>query len=160
MAAIALFPGAFDPITLGHLDVIQRVRPLFDGLIVAVGINPDKAGLGETDRRVALVRAVIPAGWDVGVESFSGLTVHFARQRGACVIVRGVRGAADIDYELTMARANRALAPEIDTLFVPASEQYSHVSSSLIRQIARWGNRDELRRFVPEPVIEALLSRA
>jgi pantetheine-phosphate adenylyltransferase len=154
-----VFTGTFDPITLGHVDVIERASRIFRRVIVGVGINPDKQSLFAPEERVRLVRICVADLPGVEVESFSGLTVHFVRKCGAGVIVRGVRSVADMDYELTMARTNRSLDPAVETLFLPAREEYSHVSSTLIRQIAREAGRLDLAKFVPTPVIEALLEK-
>jgi pantetheine-phosphate adenylyltransferase len=156
---IAVFTGTLDPITLGHLDVIDRASRIFRRVIVGVGSNPDKQSLFSPDERVRLVRASVCELPRVEVECFSGLTVHFVRKCGAGVIVRGVRSVADMDYELTMARTNRSLDDAVETLFLPAREEYSHVSSTLIRQIAREARRVDLVKFVPEPVIGALLQK-
>jgi pantetheine-phosphate adenylyltransferase len=156
---VAVFTGTFDPITLGHLDVIRRAARIFPRVIVGVGSNPDKQSLFTPEERVELVGACVSELAEVEVQSFSGLTVHFVRQCGAGVIVRGVRSVADMDYELTMARTNRSLEPSVETLFLPAHEEYSHVSSTLIRQIAREAVRSELALFVPDPVIDPLLSK-
>ena len=152
----ALFAGVFDPITLGHLELVQRAAAIFGRLIVGVGTNPDKSSLFTLAERVELVAASVRGLAGVTVESFQGLTVRFARERGASVIVRGVRSAADVDYELTMARTNRVLEPSIETVFLPAAESYSHISSTLIRQLAGAVGSAELAKFVPEPVIEPL----
>jgi pantetheine-phosphate adenylyltransferase len=156
---IAVFTGTFDPITLGHLDVIDRASRIFRRVIVGVGSNPDKQSLFSPDERVRLVQASVRKLQGVEVECFSGLTVHFVRKCGARVIVRGVRTVADMDYELTMARTNRSLDAAVETLFLPAREEYSHISSTLIRQIAREAGRTDLAKFVPAPVIEPLLEK-
>jgi pantetheine-phosphate adenylyltransferase len=155
----AVFTGTFDPITLGHLDVIRRASGIYRRVIVGVGSNPDKSSLFPLDERVRLVRACVADSPGVQVDSFDGLAVRFVRSCGAGVIVRGVRSVADMDYELTMARSNRSLEPAIETFFLPANESYSHISSTLIRQIAREAGRKELAKFVPTPVVEALLAK-
>jgi pantetheine-phosphate adenylyltransferase len=156
---IAVFTGTFDPITLGHLDVIRRASSIFRLVIVGVGSNPDKASLFTLDERVSLIRACVADLPSVSVDSFAGLAVRFVRSCGAGVIVRGVRSVADMDYELTMARSNRSLEPSIETFLLPANESYSHISSTLIRQIAREAGRKELGKFVPAPVVEPLLAK-
>ena len=156
---VAVFTGTFDPITLGHLDVIQRASGIFRRVIVGVGSNPDKPSLFTLDERVSLVRSCVAGLPSVQVDSFDGLAVRFVRSRGAGVIVRGVRSVADMDYELTMARSNRSLEPSIETFFLPANESYSHISSTLIRQIAREAGRKELAKFVPAPVVDPLLAK-
>jgi pantetheine-phosphate adenylyltransferase len=155
----AVFTGTFDPITLGHLDVIRRASRIFPRLIVGVGSNPDKASLFSMEERVELVRACTAELSGIEVESFDGLAVEFVRATGAGVILRGVRSVADMDYEITMARTNRVLEPSAETVFMPANEAYSHISSTLIRQIARSGGRRRLSDFVPAPVIERLMAK-
>ena len=157
--AIAVVTGSFDPITLGHLDIIGRAHSIFGRLIVGVGVNPEKPSLWTPEERVRLVQLSIDPKWDVLVEAFEGLTVDFVRRHGARVIVRGVRSMADVDYELVMAQTNRSLAPEIETLFLPASPDVAYVSATFIKHIARWGDPALLRRYVPEPVIDELVQR-
>jgi pantetheine-phosphate adenylyltransferase len=158
-ALTAVYTGTFDPITLGHLDVIQRAAALFPKLVIGVGSNPEKSSLFTAEERVALVEACTADLAGVSVRAFQGLTVRFVRDCGAGVIVRGVRSVADMDYELTMARTNRAIEPSAETLFLPAGESVAHISATLVRQIAREATRDELERFVPEVVIKALLAK-
>ncbi len=155
----AVFTGTFDPITLGHLDVIRRAATIFRRLIVGVGSNPDKSSLFTPDERVTLIRACTREIRGVEVQSFEGLAVDFVRATGAGVILRGVRTVADMDYELTMARTNRVLEPTAETFFVPASESFSHISSTLIRQIARQGGGHDLSQFVPAAVVAPLLAK-
>jgi pantetheine-phosphate adenylyltransferase len=153
---IAVYTGSFDPITLGHLNVIERGRRLVDKLIVGIGVNIEKQSLFTPDERVELVRSCV-APWDnVVVQAFSGLAVNFVRQCGARVLLRGVRSLGDIESEFTMTAANRKLDPQIETVFLMADEQYSHVSSSLIKQIASMAGDEELSRFVPRDVVTAI----
>jgi pantetheine-phosphate adenylyltransferase len=158
-AQTAAFTGTFDPVTLGHLDVIARAARLFQHVIVGVGSNPDKQSLFTTDERVRLIQECVRDLANVRVDSFAGLAVRFVRRCQAGVIVRGVRSVADMDYEFTMARTNRSLDAAVETLFLPAREEFSHVSSTLIRQIAREADREELAKFVPAPVIEPLMAK-
>jgi pantetheine-phosphate adenylyltransferase len=153
---IAVYTGSFDPITLGHLNVIERGRRLVDKLIVGIGVNIEKQSLFTPEERVELVRRCV-AQWDnVEVQAFSGLAVNFVRQCGARVLLRGVRSLGDIEAEFTMTAANRKLDPQIETVFLMADEQYSHVSSSLIKQIASMAGDEELSRFVPREVVTAI----
>lgn len=155
---IAVYTGTFDPVHLGHLDIIQRGSRLFERLIVGVGVNPDKRTLFSTEERVQLIREV-SAGWpNVEVLAFDGLAVAFVRACGARVVLRGLRTLSDMEYEFTMSLMNRNLDSEIDTVFLMANEEFSHVSSSLLRQIAALGG--DLSKFLPEPVREALVARA
>ena len=158
----AIYVGSFDPVTLGHVDIIRRGARIFSRLTVAVGLNPEKQALFEPEERLELLREVLAAIKNVEVACFRGLAVDFVRSQGAAVMLRGVRTLTDIEAEFTMSLANRALAPEIESVFLMASEKYTHISSSLIKQIAQLGqdgSAHELRQFVPEPVIEPLLAK-
>ena len=153
---VAVYTGSFDPITLGHLNLIKRSSRLVDRLIVGIGMNVGKEPLFTPEERVDLVRQTTSGFKNVEVRSFSGLAVKFVRDCGARVMIRGVRPLTDIDSEITMMMANRQLDPEIETVFLMADEQFAHVSSSLIKEIAPLAGDDELARFVPTEVIEAL----
>lgn len=157
---IAVYTGTFDPVHYGHLDVIERGSKLFDRLIVGVGINPDKKTLFTIDERVQLIKDVARAhDWhNVEVESFEGLAVRFVRERGARIMLRGLRTLSDMEYEFTMSLMNLAQDPSIETLFLMAKEEFSHVSSSLLRQIAALDGN--LTKFLPPPVLNALKERA
>lgn len=158
----AAYVGSFDPPTLGHLDLIERASRLFARVIVGVGVNPEKKTLFSPEERVGLLQESIKGLANVEVRSFSGLTVEFIRESGAAVMVRGVRTLSDIETEFTLTLANRALDPEIETVFLMAGEKYSHISSSLIKQVAQLGQhglRNHLANFVPAPVIEPLLTK-
>ncbi|MCA9246226.1 MAG: pantetheine-phosphate adenylyltransferase [Planctomycetales bacterium] len=156
---IAVYTGSFDPITLGHYNVIERSSRLVDRLIVGVGVNADKRELFTPEERVDLVvRATHKLG-NVEVRQFSGLAVSFVRAVGAHVIIRGIRSLTDMDAEFTMTLANRKLDPGIETVFLMADEEYSHVSSSLIKQITPLAGDEELARFVPEQIIADLRAK-
>jgi pantetheine-phosphate adenylyltransferase len=155
----AVFPGTFDPITLGHLDVIRRGRALFDHLVVAVGVNPNKQSLFDVDERVELTRRVVAEFDHVRVEAFEGLTVQYVRSIGARVILRGLRTLSDMEYEFGMTLTNQRLDPEIETVFLMADGEYSHVSSSLIKQVARFGGEAALGRFVPAEIIAPIMDK-
>ena len=152
----AVYTGSMDPVTLGHLNVIQRSSHLVDRLIVGVGVNIDKQALFTPEERVKLLREVTGDLDNVEVRQFTGLAVNFVRQCGAHVIIRGVRSLTDIEAEFTMTLANRKLDPGIETVFLMADEEYSHVSSSLIKQITPLAGDTELARFVPTAVIPEL----
>lgn len=153
---IAVYTGSFDPVTLGHLNVIQRASLLFDELVIGVGINSDKTALFSPDERVELLEDVVADIPNVRVETFSGLAVTFVRECNSHVMVRGVRPLTDIAGEFTMLMANRQLDSEIETVFLMSDEHYSHVSSSLIKQIVTLSNDEMLARFVPEQIIARL----
>jgi pantetheine-phosphate adenylyltransferase len=155
---IAVYTGTFDPVHRGHLDVITRGSKLFDKLIVGVGVNPDKKTFFDIDERVKLIQAVVTEHKNVEVVNFTGLAVRFVRERGARIMIRGLRTLSDMEYEFTMSLMNQNLDPEIETVFLMANEEFSHVSSSLLRQIAQLGG--DLTKFLPEPVKLALMERA
>ncbi len=158
----AVYVGSFDPLTLGHEDIIRRGAKLFDRVTVGVGVNPDKKTLFTSQERMDLIRAVVSSLENVEVLTFEGLAVDFVRSCGSAVMLRGVRTLTDIESEFTMSLANRALAPDIESAFLMSSERYTHISSTLIKQIAQLGQEtaaDHLKAFVPEPVIEPLMAR-
>lgn len=155
---IAVYTGVFDPVHLGHLDVIQRGSRIFDQLIVGVGINLDKSPFFSLEERVRMLEQVTAPFRNVDVRPFNGLAVHFVRKVGARVMLRGLRTTSDMEYEFNMSLANTVLDPEIETVFLMAKEAYSHVSSSLLRQIATFGG--PLDRFVSPDVKSALEARA
>jgi pantetheine-phosphate adenylyltransferase len=158
----AVYVGSFDPLTLGHVDIIQRGALIFDRLTVGIGINPDKRPLFTSDERLELATKVLSPLKNVDIRCFEGLTVEFIQQCGARVLLRGVRTLSDIETEFTMTLANRALAPQIDTLFLMASEKYTHVSSTLIKQIAQLAQGSaigKLKEFVPPEIVEPLLEK-
>lgn len=143
----AIFPGSFDPLTNGHLDVIKRAAPLFDEIIVAVLNNPDKNPMFSVEERVGMIEEITET-LEHGtcrliVDSFSGLTAEFAKRKGATAIVRGIRAVSDYEYELRMALMNRKLEPTIETVFFMADEEYSYVSSTLMKQVFLLGGRVE-----------------
>lgn len=154
----AVYTGVFDPIHLGHLDVIQRASKIVDELIVGVGINPDKTPFFSVDERVGLVQLVTKNFANVRVVPFTGLAVRFVRSLDARIMVRGLRTLSDMEYEFTMSLMNLNLDPEIETVFLMAKEEYSHVSSTLLRQIATL--EGDLRKFLPPEVSHALQQRA
>ena len=153
---VAVYTGSFDPITLGHLNVIERASRLVDRLIVGIGINAGKDPLFTLEERETLVRRVTEHIPNVEVQEFSGLAVHFVRKCGARVMIRGVRPLTDLETEITMMMANRQLDPKIETVVLLADAEFADVSSSLIKQIAPLADDEELGRFVPPEVIAAL----
>jgi pantetheine-phosphate adenylyltransferase len=153
---VAVYTGSFDPITLGHLNVIQRASRLVDKLIVGVGSNIEKPSLLTPDERVELVRKATDGLRPVEVIAFEGLAVRFVRDCGARIMVRGIRPLTDIAAEFTMMLANRELDADIETIFLMADQQFAHVSSSLIKQIAPLASDEMLARFVPPCIIPSL----
>lgn len=153
---IAVYTGSFDPITLGHLNVIERCSRLVDVLVIGIGVNVDKRELFSIEERMELVRQSTANLKNIEVRSFDGLAVDFVGQCGARVMVRGVRSLSDMEQEFTMSLANRKLNPDIETVFLMSGDEYSHISSSLIKQIAAMAGEEELRRFVPSVVASAL----
>ncbi|MGZ8513436.1 MAG: pantetheine-phosphate adenylyltransferase [Candidatus Limnocylindrales bacterium] len=158
MNGIAVYPGSFDPITNGHLDVIERAANVFERLIVAVLANPRKAALLDVDTRIRVIRdALLDAGAPpdrIDVEAFDGLTVDLCRARGARAIVRGLRAISDFETELQLAHNNRVLAPEVDTVFFMTSVANGYVSSSLVREIASFGG--DVSTMIPAAAMAAL----
>lgn len=153
----ALLPGTFDPVTLGHLDLARRASALFERVTVGVAHNSAKRELLTLDERLALLREVLSDLRNVSVAALDGLVVDGARRAGAGVVLRGVRHGGDVEYEAQMARSNRALAPDIDTLILVSSPEHAHISSTLVRQIAELGG--DTSAFVPPAVARALARR-
>lgn len=150
----ALFPGTFDPPTLGHLDLVRRALELFERVTVAVAVHPTKKALFDVEERLELLRAVTRDLGDVHVTRIDGLLVEGARTIGANVIVRGVRSGTDFDYEVTMARANRVLLPTVDTVLLVPDTRLTHITGTLTRQVASMGG--DVTEFVPPLVAQAL----
>lgn len=161
--SIAVYPGSFDPVTLGHLNIIERASRLFDKLIVGVGYNGEKEPWFSPEKRCELIQSSLDElslADNIEVQVFTGLTVRFVQQVGAKIMVRGVRPITDIPAELTMMMANRRLAPDVETLFLIADGELAHVSSSLIKQIADVADEEVLRSFLSTPVIRAVKNRS
>jgi pantetheine-phosphate adenylyltransferase len=154
---IAIYPGTFDPITYGHLDVIARAAELFDRVIVAVAENTAKRPLFSDEERVAMIRSAVAKHKNVSVESFEGLLVTYAKRRKASAIVRGLRAVSDFEYEFQMALTNRKLASGISTVFLMPHEKYTYLNSSIVREIALFGG--DVRTFVPPQVRRLLLRK-
>lgn len=146
----AIYPGTFDPLTLGHMDLIERASHIFDQVIVAVVVNSRKKTVFTADERMAMTRASVKNLRNVKVDAFDGLLVDYARARNIHVLVRGLRAFSDFEYEFQMALTNRKLAPEIETLFLMPKEEFSYISSSTVREIVERGG--DIGRFVPAPV--------
>jgi pantetheine-phosphate adenylyltransferase len=151
---LAICPGSFDPLTVGHVDLVERAAALFDRVVVAILVNSDKSPLFTQAERVAIVREVFGSVKNVDVEAFDGLLVDYADRRGAVALVRGLRSATDTDYELSMSLMNRHLKPSVDTVFLPTAASVAHVSSRLVKEVWRLGG--DVGGLVP-PVVEARL---
>ena len=150
MTRLAIYPGSFDPPTNGHLDLIERSSNLFDHVIVGIGVNTEKSPFLSVEDRLEALKECCQPYSNVSVETFSGLLVHFARERECKVLVRGMRAITDYDYEFRIALANRRLAPEIETIFLIAREEFSFLASSVVREVARL--KGDYKQFVPPPV--------
>lgn len=151
MKRIALFPGSFDPFTAGHLNILKRSLTIFDEVIVAVGINQDKRGFFDMDQRLDIIRQATAELEGVSVIKYDGLTVDICRKLGIVHVVRGVRNMLDFETERSIADANRRLAPEIETIIIPTSQEFAHISSSAVRDILKHGGDTSL--FLPEGII-------
>lgn len=147
----AIYPGSFDPITFGHLDIIERASKLFDELIVAVLNNSQKKSLFSIDERVDILNQLLKDYPNVKVESFEGLLIDYAKSKEASVIVRGLRAVTDFEYELQIAQTNRVESPHIDTVFLTTSLNYSYLSSTVVREFASYGG--DISHFVPKEII-------
>lgn len=154
---VALYPGSFDPLTNGHLDVLFRARRLADRVIISILENDEKEPLFSVEERVEMIREIVGDDPGVSVRSFSGLLVDFAAQTGATLLVRGLRAVSDYEYELQMALMNRRLSPSVETVFLMAKEEYSYVSSRLVKEVARLGA--DVSGLVPDPVRKRLEAR-
>ena len=154
---LAVYAGSFDPVTLGHTDLIERASALFSDVIVALGVHPTRSPLFSIDERLRLMSEVSRHLPNVSVESFDGLLIDYCRARGARVIVRGLRAATDFEYELQIAHANADLCPEIDTIFLPTRTKNGFISASLVREIATHGG--DVSRYAPAVVVDALKTK-
>lgn len=151
----AIYPGTFDPVTFGHIDVLERAAKLFDNLVVSVAISSSKKTLFTVEERTEMMKQVTSKMKNVKVETFDGLLVNYARQKKADAIIRGLRAISDFEYEFQMALTNRKLQPEIETIFLMPNEKYSFISSTLVREIAKYGGN--LSDFVPKDVIQKII---
>lgn len=153
----AVYSGSFDPFHLGHEDIVRRAADLFEEVVVAVGINPEKRDTFTPEEKVEMIAEVVGDLPNVSVRAFSGLTVRFARECNARVLLRGIRALADIEYEFTMSLTNSCLDAGVETVFLMAHKEYTHLSSTLIRQIAELGG--DLKGFVPLPIKQRLRAK-
>ena len=152
--AIGVYPGSFDPVTFGHLDIIRRASILFDQIVVGVLHNSAKSPLFSVEERVKILTKATKDIPNVEVKAFEGLSVNFARENHAQVIVRGLRAVTDFEYELQMAQTNRVLAPDVDTVFLTTSLEYAYLSSTIMKEVARFGG--DISKFAPPEVLEAV----
>jgi pantetheine-phosphate adenylyltransferase len=151
---IAIFPGSFDPITTGHVDVVRRAIPLFDKIIIAIGVNSQKQALYTLEQRVAWIERVFADDPSVSVASYEGLTVNFCNEKGANYILRGIRSSSDFEYEKTIAHLNNAMYPNIETILILARPELSSISSTIVREIIR--GKGNVNKFVPKQIIKEL----
>ncbi len=156
--AKALYPGSFDPVTFGHIDIIKRAADIFDELTVAVLNNKSKKPLFSVDERVSMLKEVCKDIPNVHVTSYSGLLAEYAEESGTDVIIRGLRAITDFEYELQMAQTNHKLSPSVDTVFLTTSLEYAYLSSSTVREVAAYGG--DIHHFVPEAVAKKVYEKA
>lgn len=150
MKRIALFPGSFDPFTLGHLNILDRALTMFDEVIVAVGVNQDKRGMFSDEQKLRIIRQATEGRAGVRIDSYDCLTVEYCRRNGIHHIIRGVRNFIDFDNEKAIADANRKLAPEVQTIIIPTAQEYAHISSTAVRDLIKHGG--DTSAFLPENI--------
>lgn len=148
---IAVYPGSFDPVTLGHMNIIERAAAIFDKVYVCVMVNSEKQPLFSREERVELIRRCCSSLKNVEVETSGGLLVDYAASRGACAIIKGLRAVSDFDWEFQMALANKKICPEIETLFLASSEKHTYLSSTVVKELGKYGS--DLNDFVPAEII-------
>ncbi|MBQ7286681.1 MAG: pantetheine-phosphate adenylyltransferase [Candidatus Gastranaerophilales bacterium] len=151
---IALYPGSFDPITNGHLDVLERASRMFDSVVIAVLKHPEKKSFLSVEQRVDLIKESIKDMKNVSVDSFNGLTVEYARKIGAKFLIRGLRTITDFEYEVQLCQTNQVIAPDIDTVFLSTKPQHNFISSSIVRELS--SHKTDISKFVPKNVVEYL----
>ena len=154
---IAIYPGSFDPITYGHLDILKNAASIFDKVIIAVAHNEAKNGFLTTDERVNLIKESVKDIQNVEVDSFKGLTIEYAKKVGANVLIRGLRAVSDFEFEMQLSQTNSALCEDIKTVFLTTKPKYNFISSSTIKEILN--NGGDISKFVPEPVYNYLIRR-
>ncbi len=151
---IALFPGSFDPVTKAHVDILRRAIPLFDKVVIGIGLNSTKAAFLDLDRRKGMLEAVFGDEQKVEVATYEGLTVEFCKKIGASYMIRGIRTVSDFEYEKAIAQMNHALVPEIESIFIVSKPGYSSISSTIVRDIMR--NNGDVRQFIPKEAFDLL----
>lgn len=154
---IAICPGSFDPVTLGHLDIVRRASQLFDLVIVAVTVNPNKTPTFSAEKRVELIRRCIQTMPNVEVDCCDGLLADYAKEKNACALVKGLRAVTDFEYEFQMALINKELNSELETVFMTTSSEYMYLSSSAVRQVAGYGG--DISKFVPKQILDDVTER-
>lgn len=150
MMKIAVFPGSFDPITTGHIDIVHRALPLFDKIVVAIGINEHKKTLYSLEQRMAWLESVFSDDENITVDHFEGLTVNFCKKIGAHFLVRGLRNSSDFDYEKTISQVNSTVGDHLETVFLISQPKYSHISSTIVREIIKGGG--DADQFLPAEI--------
>jgi len=155
--ALAVYPGSFDPVTLGHVDIIERAAILFEHVIVAIGVHPTKHPLFSVAERMRLIERVVAHLSNVTVDAFDGLLIEYCAKKNATVIVRGLRATTDFEYELQIAHANADIRPEIDTIFLPSRTKHGFLSASLVREMA--GHGGDVSRYAPKLVCDELAAK-
>ena len=147
MSKIAVFPGSFDPITLGHVNIIERAMPLFDKIIIAIGVNSQKSGYFTLEQRMNWLQEIYGSIGNVVIESYEGLTVDFCKRQESKYILRGLRGVSDYEYERVIAQTNKTMYPEIETVFILSAPEFSHISSTIVREVLR--HKGDISKLVP-----------
>lgn len=147
MSKIAVFPGSFDPITLGHVNIIERAMPLFDKIIIAIGVNSQKSGYFTLEQRMNWLQEIYGSTGNVVIESYEGLTVDFCKRQESKYILRGLRGVSDYEYERVIAQTNKTMYPEVETVFILSAPEFSHISSTIVREVLR--HKGDIRKLVP-----------
>jgi len=151
MKKIAVFPGSFDPITIGHADIVRRALPLFDEIIIAIGTNSQKQGLFDLEKRMDWIRMVFKGEKKVKVDSYEGLTVNFCEKKKANYLLRGIRSSADFEYEKTIAHLNHDMLPQLETILILSRPELSSISSTIVREIIR--GKGKIKKFVPKEIV-------
>lgn len=147
MSKIAVFPGSFDPITLGHVNIIERAMPLFDKIIIAIGVNSQKSGYFTLEKRMNWLQEIYGSTGNVVIESYEGLTVDFCKRQESKYILRGLRGVSDYEYERVIAQTNKTMYPEVETVFILSAPEFSHISSTIVREVLR--HKGDISKLVP-----------
>lgn len=147
MSKIAVFPGSFDPITLGHVNIIERAMPLFDKIIIAIGVNSQKSGYFTLEQRMNWLQEIYGSIGNVVIESYEGLTVDFCKRQESKYILRGLRGVSDYEYERVIAQTNKTMYPEVETVFILSAPEFSHISSTIVREVLR--HKGDISKLVP-----------